>query len=91
MAGRRRHAGHFTVAAGYDNEHIYLNDPSEPEDELAVNIPVPLTHFLEAWANGAHPEIVGARVGPYWMIYIRGEREKEDAQRDKGVEQANFC
>jgi hypothetical protein len=65
---------HYFVVTGYDQDFVYLNDPTEPQAGMGKDIPVTTEHFLEAWANGNHPSFeLGAGIGPYWMFFL-GER-----------------
>ena len=66
----KRHASHFMVVTGYDATQVYLNDPTEADNTVAVNMPATVDHFLQAWSEGANKSIQGARLGPYWMIHI---------------------
>lgn len=72
-AQSKRHASHFMVVTGYDATNVYLNDPTEADNTVAVNMPASVDHFLRAWSEGANDSIEGARLGPYWMIYIKSE------------------
>lgn len=75
-----RHYSHFMVVTGYDGGHVYLNDPGEPETSLASESII-LDHFLEAWAKGADEAVEGARLGPYWMVFIKsGGMMKSDSE-----------
>lgn len=69
-----KHADHYFVVTGYDQNFVYLNDPTEKAAGMGKDIPVNTSDFLEAWANGNHPSFeLGAGIGPYWMLFL-GER-----------------
>jgi hypothetical protein len=69
-----KHADHYFVVTGYDQNFVYLNDPTEKAAGMGKDIPVDVGDFLEAWANGNHPSYeLGAGIGPYWMLFL-GER-----------------
>lgn len=69
-----KHADHYFVVTGYDQNFVYLNDPTEKKAGMGKNIPADISNFLEAWANGNHPSFeLGAGIGPYWMLFL-GER-----------------
>lgn len=70
-----KHADHYFVVTGYDQDFIYLNDPTEKKAGMGKDIPADIASFLEAWANGNHPSFeLGAGIGPYWMLFL-GQRE----------------
>ena len=69
-----KHADHYFVVTGYDQNFVYLNDPTEKKAGMGKDIPADISNFLEAWANGNHPSFeLGAGIGPYWMLFL-GER-----------------
>ncbi len=73
---KKGHYSHFVTVTGYDEEYIYINDPIEP-NLTAKNVPIPKSSFLDAWENGARPEIEGARLGPYWVFYLKDKTERK--------------
>ncbi len=62
------HSSHFMVVTGYNESHVYINDPTEPNLSIK-NVEVPIEIFKEAWYNGDKVE-EGAQLGPYWMLYL---------------------
>ncbi len=69
-----KHADHYFVVTGYDQNFVYLNDPTEKKAGMGKDIPADISNFLEAWANGNHQSFeLGAGIGPYWMLFL-GER-----------------
>jgi hypothetical protein len=70
---KKAHSSHFMVVTGYDQEYVYLDDPTEP-DLTIKDMKVSLSNFLKAWFNG---DLVteGAQLGPYWMIYLEWDTE----------------
>jgi len=60
------HYDHYMVVTGYDENNIYLNDPTDPT-EAAANIPANLENFMRAWEKGNE---IGQKLGPFWMIYL---------------------
>jgi hypothetical protein len=69
-----KHADHYFAVTGYDQDFVYLNDPTEKKAGMGKDIPVGIASFLEAWANGNHPSFeLGAGIGPYWMLFL-GQR-----------------
>jgi len=68
------HIDHYMSVTGYDQTFVYLNDPTEKQEDMGRDIPVDISDFLNAWENGAHPTFSEqVRVGPYWMLFL-GER-----------------
>jgi len=68
------HIDHYMTVNGYDGEYVYLNDPTEKQEDLGTDIPVPTADFLASWENGAHPSFAEeSLIGPYWMLFL-GER-----------------
>lgn len=65
----KKPTSHFMVVTGYDDNYVYINDPTDPDLSIK-NMKAPTKNFLEAWKNGADPKIDGAQVGPYWMLHI---------------------
>jgi len=69
-AWEKFHASHFMTVTGYDENYIYINDPTD--SDLAIkNMPASHKNFLEAWENGANPQVKGHQLGPYWMLYLK--------------------
>lgn len=65
------HVDHYMTVTGYDESFVYLNDPTEKVAGMGKDIPVSISGFLSAWANGAHPSFADeARIGPYWMLFL---------------------
>lgn len=62
------HSSHFMVVTGYNDTHVYINDPTEPDLSIK-NMEVPIESFLDAWYYGNQVE-EGAQLGPYWMLYL---------------------
>lgn len=62
------HSSHFMVVTGYNESHVYINDPTDPNLSIK-NMEIPVENFLEAWYNGDKVE-EGAQLGPYWMLYL---------------------
>lgn len=75
----KMHASHFMVVTGYDTNYVYINDPTEPNLNIK-NMKTPIKDFLGAWENGANPQIMGARLGPYWMLYINKKGIKKSVK-----------
>lgn len=73
---QKMHASHFMTVTGYDEDYVYLNDPTDP-DLSKKNMPASVENFLKAWADGNHPAINGAKVGPYWMVYINNNGKRK--------------
>ena len=68
------HIDHYMTVNGYDGDYVYLNDPTEKEEDLGTDIPVPIADFLDSWENGNHPSFAEeSHIGPYWMLFL-GER-----------------
>lgn len=68
------HTSHYFAVTGYDAEYVYVNDPTEPNEDIAKDIPIDIGNFMEAWKNGNHLSFAEEeRVGPYWMLFL-GER-----------------
>lgn len=78
------HYSHFMVVTGYDNENVYINDPTD-SDLTIKDIKVPVNNFLDAWENG--DKVMGAQLGPYWMLYIKG---KEKGKSTKEIIEWNY-
>lgn len=58
----KEHNSHFMTVTGYDDEYIYLNDPtSHNSKNLMVDIP----SFLKAWR--ATEDFDSFALGPYWQ------------------------
>ena len=65
---------HYMVVTGYNQDTIYLNDPTEPAPGKGKDIQVAVSGFMSAWENGNSPSLnEDARIGPYWMLFL-GER-----------------
>ena len=61
-------ASHYMTVTGYDEDTIYLNDPTDPT-ENAANLPASTENFMRAWEDTL--DIPGAPpLGPYWMLFI---------------------
>jgi len=70
------HASHFMTVTGYDENYVYINDPTDPD--LAIkNMPASYKSFLEAWENGADPQLRGHQLGPYWLLYLKDKTERK--------------
>ena len=68
------HIDHYLSVNGYDQDFVYMNDPTERQDDLGTDIPIGITDFLVAWENGNHPSLAEeSLIGPYWMLFL-GER-----------------
>ena len=68
------HLDHYVTVTGYDEEYVYLNDPTESVEGMGKDIPANISDFLSAWENGANPALEeGSRMGPCWMLFL-GER-----------------
>jgi len=73
------HASHFMIVTGYDENYVYLNDPTEPD--LAIkNMPISHKNFLEAWENGANRKVKGHKLGPYWMLYLKDKAKRKSIE-----------
>jgi len=69
-----KHTDHYFTVTGYDQGFVYLNDPTEKQMGMGKDIPVDISDFLSAWANGNHPSLEeGSGIGPYWLFFL-GER-----------------
>ena len=69
------HIDHYMPVSGYDQSFVYLNDPTEKQEDLGTDIPIGITDFLTAWKNGNHPSFSEeSHIGPYWMLFL-GERK----------------
>jgi hypothetical protein len=64
------HLDHYMTVTGYDQNVVYLSDPTEKAAGKGEDIPVDITGFLSAWENGDHPSFGDAGVGPYWMLFL---------------------
>lgn len=68
------HIDHYMSVNGYDRDYVYLNDPTEKQEDLGTDIPVSINAFLDSWENGNHPSLgEESQIGPYWMLFL-GER-----------------
>ena len=75
-AWEKFHASHFMTVTGYDENYVYINDPTDPD--LAIkNMPTSHKNFLEAWENGANPQLKGHKLGPYWMLYLKDKAKRK--------------
>jgi len=75
-AWEKFHASHFMTVTGYDENYVYINDPTDPD--LAIkNMPTSYKNFLEAWENGANPQLKGHKFGPYWMLYLKDKAKRK--------------
>ncbi|HDZ54561.1 hypothetical protein LCGC14_0102210 [marine sediment metagenome] len=75
-AWEKFHASHFMIVTGYDENYVYINDPDDPD--LAIkNMPASYKNFLEAWENGANPQMEGHKLGPYWMLYLKDKAKRK--------------
>ncbi len=75
-AWEKFHASHFMIVTGYDENYVYINDPTDPD--LAIkNMPTSYENFLEAWENGANPQMEGHKLGPYWMLYLKDKAKRK--------------
>ncbi len=73
------HASHFMTVTGYDENYVYINDPTE--HDLAIkNMPTSHKNFLEAWKNGANPKLKGHKLGPYWMLYLKDKAKRKSIE-----------
>lgn len=68
------HWSHFMTVTGYDEDYVYLNDPTDPDLNIK-NMKASVENFLLAWKNSYKVQ-GGAQLGPYWMVHIKGENEK---------------
>ncbi len=68
------HLDHYMTVTGYDQNFVFLSDPTEKAAGKGKDIPVDITGFLSAWENGDHPSFGDAGVGPYWMLFL-GKRD----------------
>ncbi len=68
------HYSHFMAVTGYDDNYVYINDPTDPDLGIK-NMKTPVKNFLEAWKNG--DKVTGAQLGPYWMLYINKKSNKK--------------
>ena len=76
------HIDHYMTVNGYDQEYVYLNDPTEKQQDLGRDIPIKIENFLESWKNGNHFSFADeARIGPYWMLFL-GNRSKPKSVKD---------
>ena len=80
----KAHTSHFMVVTGYDYNSgcVYLNDNSGYTAEEGVDMPTTIGHFLNAWENGANTTW-GAKLGPYWMLYIKGSSSRKSTAEIK--------
>ncbi len=60
------HIDHFMTVTGYDDENIYLNDPTDPTS-AAGKLRASVDHFMQAWKDTE--KLRFAPLGPWWMIY----------------------
>jgi hypothetical protein len=68
------HIDHYMTVNGYDGDYVYLNDPTEKQEGLGTDIPIPTADFLDSWENGNHPSMPEeCHIGPFWMLFL-GER-----------------
>lgn len=75
-AWEKFHASHFMIVTGYDENYVYINDPTD--SDLAIkNMPASYKNFLEAWENGANPQMEGHKLGPYWMLYLKDKAKRK--------------
>jgi hypothetical protein len=75
-AWEKFHASHFMTITGYDENYVYINDPTDPD--LAIkNMPASHKNFLEAWENGDNPQLKGHKLGPYWMLYLKDKAKRK--------------
>ncbi len=75
-AWEKFHASHFMTVTGYDENYVYINDPTD--SDLAIkNMPASYENFLEAWENGANPQMEGHKLGPYWMLYLKDKAKRK--------------
>jgi len=74
-AWEKGHYSHFMTVTGYDNDYIYLNDPTDP-DTTIKNIKTPIKNFLFAWGNKGNTPM-GQILGHYWMIYLKDKKTKK--------------
>ena len=75
-AWEKFHGSHFMTVTGYDENYVYINDPTD--SDLAIkNMPTSYKNFLEAWENGANPQVMGHKLGPYWMLYLKDETKRK--------------
>ncbi|MFC1957543.1 C39 family peptidase [Chloroflexota bacterium] len=75
------HIDHYMSVNGYDQGFMYLNDPTEKQENLGTDIPIDIANFLNSWKNGNHPSLGDeSRIGPYWMLFLgkRGTAKSAD-------------
>lgn len=78
-AREKFHASHFMTVTGYDENYVYINDPTD--SDLAIkNMPASYENFLEAWENGANPRMEGHKLGPYWMLYLKDKFKRKSIE-----------
>lgn len=63
---------HFMAVTGYDNNYVYINDPTDPNLNVK-NMKTSKINFLKAWENG--DKTMGAQLGPYWMLYLKDKKK----------------
>lgn len=83
-AWEKGHFSHFMTVTGYDNNYVYLNDPTDP-DTTIKNMKTPIKNFLLAWGNEGRTPI-GLTLGSYWMLYLKDRKMKKTV---KGIVQWN--
>ncbi len=75
-AWEKFHDSDFMTVTGYDEDYIYINNSIDPD--LAIkNMPTSYKNFLEAWENGANPQMKGHKLGPYWMLYLKDKAKRK--------------
>ena len=61
----KKHNAHYMLVTGYDQNKIYLNDPT---CSSAKNMGISISDFLTAWQSTK--DLPDANLGPYWCIYL---------------------
>ena len=78
-AWEKFHASHFMTVTGYDENYVYINDPTDSDLDIK-NMPASYENFLEAWENGANPRMKGHKLGPYWMFYLKDKVKRKSIE-----------
>jgi hypothetical protein len=76
-ARKKEHGANWFTVTGYDTEHIYLNDPTDPT-EAATNLPAKVENFRLAWEKTQELQ-EDPPIGPFWMIYLTQIGNKKSA------------
>jgi hypothetical protein len=78
-AGRAEPASHYMTVTGYDEDSIYLHDPTEVSSD-GMNLATSVEHFLQAWETAAQGPNMPP-VGPLWMAFLASPGKQPSAQQ----------